>query len=165
MSSVEGRGAATRAGIAIGANLGDAEKSVHDAIDWLRTGNFDIRLVAASSLHRTAPWGLLDQPDFTNAVAIVETELAPRELLNRLLAREAAVGRVRREKWGPRVLDLDLLWHGAAILDEPGLSLPHPRLAVRAFVLAPLAEIAPDWHHPVTGMAAREMLQALEAAR
>ncbi len=149
------------AGIGIGANLGDPEQAVWDAIAWLRTLEPGTRLVRASSPLWTAPWGKTDQPDFVNAVAIVETELPPRALLDVLLAKEASVGRVRTETWGPRVLDLDLLWWGDAVLDEAGITLPHPGIAERAFVLDPLAEIAPEWRHPRTGKTAAEMLVEL----
>ncbi|MBV1705449.1 MAG: 2-amino-4-hydroxy-6-hydroxymethyldihydropteridine diphosphokinase, partial [Hyphomicrobiales bacterium] len=96
-----------------------------------------------SSLHRTAPWGPVAQPDFLNACAIVETALAPRDLLALCKAAERAAGRLVRERWGPRELDVDILDLEGVALDEPGLTLPHPRLFERAFVLVPLAEIAP----------------------
>jgi 2-amino-4-hydroxy-6-hydroxymethyldihydropteridine diphosphokinase len=151
-----------RAAIAIGANLGDPELAVRAAIDWLRH-HPDWRLVRASRLRRTEPWGVVDQPEFVNAVALVDTSWPPREVLNALFEHERFAGRVRRTRWGPRELDLDLLWMDDVILDEPGLTLPHPRIPERPFVLEPLAEIAPEWRHPQTSMSAREMLDALHA--
>lgn len=148
------------AGIGIGANLGDPEAAVRAAI--ARLGALPrTRFVRASRPIRTEPYGVTDQPEFVNAVAIVETELSPRELLEALLEDERRAGRVRRERWGPRVLDLDLLWYGELVIDEPGLTLPHPGIAERTFVLEPLAEIASEWSHPVTGLGVHEMLSVL----
>ncbi|GAB1407172.1 2-amino-4-hydroxy-6-hydroxymethyldihydropteridine diphosphokinase [Thermomonas brevis] len=145
----------TRAAVGLGANLGDAEASVRAAIlalDALPA----TRLAAASRLYRTPAWGMTAQPDFINAVALVETALAPRELLDGLLEIERRFGRVRLEgeRWGPRTLDLDLLLHGDAIVDEPGLRVPHPRLHERAFALLPLLEAWPDAIIPGIGAAA-----------
>jgi len=128
--------------VAIGANLGDARQAVEGAIDAL--GRLpESRLVACSSLYRTAPVDA-GGPDFINAVAAIETELAPLDLLARLQALEAAAGRERPYRNAPRTLDLDLLSHGDQVLDTPTLTLPHPRMLQRAFVLVPLAEIAPQ---------------------
>jgi 2-amino-4-hydroxy-6-hydroxymethyldihydropteridine diphosphokinase len=112
-----------------------------------------------SSFLETDPVGKLDQPRFVNAVAMLETELGPRELLERLLEVERRLGRDRatEERWGPRTVDLDLLLYGGATIDEPGLTVPHPRLAERRFVLEPLAEIAPDLSLP-DGRAVRDLL-------
>ncbi|WP_126444371.1 2-amino-4-hydroxy-6-hydroxymethyldihydropteridine diphosphokinase [Sulfuricystis multivorans] len=136
--------------IALGANLGDPLTTVRAAITALQE-MADARFIAGSSLYRTAPIGLKHQPDFINAVVKLETGLAPADLLTRLLAIEAAFGRVRSVKNAPRTLDLDLLLCGEAVLDLPELTLPHPRMAERAFVLAPLAEIAPDLVIPGRG--------------
>ena len=128
--------------VAIGANLGDARRAVEAAIDAL--GRLPAsRLAARSSLYRTAPVDA-GGPDFVNAVVALDTELAPLELLAQLQALELAAGRERPYRNAPRTLDLDLLSHGDAVLDTPVLTLPHPRMAQRAFVLVPLAEIAPD---------------------
>ncbi|MBS0340190.1 MAG: 2-amino-4-hydroxy-6-hydroxymethyldihydropteridine diphosphokinase [Proteobacteria bacterium] len=127
--------------IAIGANLGDARQSVEDAIEAL--GRLpQSRMVARSSLYRTAPVDA-GGPDFINAVVAIDTGLAPLDLLARLQAIEAAAGRERPYRNAPRTLDLDLLIHGEQVLDTPTLTLPHPRMSQRAFVLVPLAEIAP----------------------
>jgi 2-amino-4-hydroxy-6-hydroxymethyldihydropteridine diphosphokinase len=128
--------------IALGSNLDNPEKHVRDALAQLdrlpRT-----RVIAGSSVYRSAPWGYADQPDFINAVAAIETALAPRELLRALLAVEERHGRKRSFANAPRTLDLDIALYGDLKIDEPGLKIPHPRLHERAFVLAPLAEIAP----------------------
>ena len=143
----------TRAAIGLGANLGDAAGSVRAAIDAL-AGLPATTLQAASRFYRTPAWGVTAQPDFINAVALVETALPPRDLLDALLAIERSFGRTRLdgERWGPRTLDLDLLLHGDATIDEPGLRVPHPHLHERAFALLPLAEIAPEAEIPGIGM-------------
>jgi 2-amino-4-hydroxy-6-hydroxymethyldihydropteridine diphosphokinase len=133
------------AGLGIGANLGDAQGSVRAAIAAIAALP-DTRLIKASSLYRTAPWGVTDQPDFINACALVETRLSSRALLDGCLAIERSMGRDRGNalRWGPRLIDIDVLFHGATVSEEPRLQLPHPRLFERGFVLAPLAEIDPD---------------------
>lgn len=127
--------------VAIGANLGDAQRAVEDAIAELGRLSRS-RLVACSSLYRTAPVDA-GGPDFINAVVALDTELAPLELLAHLQAIETAAGRERPYRNAPRTLDLDILSHGEQELDTPTLTLPHPRMGQRAFVLVPLAEIAP----------------------
>jgi len=139
--------------VALGANLGDPVATVRAAIEALR-GIAGARLLATSSLYRTAPVGLHHQPDFINAVAALSVDAAvlpAPTLLERLFAIEADFGRVRSIRNAPRTLDLDLLLYGAERRDEPGLTLPHPRLTERAFVLAPLAEIAPGLAIPGLG--------------
>ena len=135
--------AAVNAFIGVGANLGEPEVQVRRAIAALaaipRT-----RLLAASSLYRSPPLGYAAQPDFVNAVAAIETELSAAALLGELLAIEARAGRTRDFPNAPRTLDLDLLLYADRVIAEPGLLVPHPRMHERAFVLAPLAEIAPD---------------------
>ena len=141
------------AAIGLGGNLGDAATTLRQAIEALGALP-GTRLLRASRLYRTPAWGLTAQPDFINAVAVVETTLAPGALLDHLLAIERRFGRVRvdGERWGPRTLDLDLLLHGDATIDEPGLRVPHPHLHERAFALLPLAEIAPEAEIPGIGM-------------
>lgn len=139
--------------VALGANLGDPVATVRAAFAALH-GIADTRLLAASALYRSAPVGLRHQPDFINAVAALEADsavLSAPTFLEKLFAIEAAFGRVRSVKNAPRTLDLDLLMFGDARLDLPGLTLPHPRMTERAFVLAPLAEIAPDLYIPGQG--------------
>ena len=142
--------------IGLGGNLGDPAISVREAfvaIDRLP----GTRLSRASRLYRTPAWGVTAQPDFVNAVAMIETTLMPATLLDHLLRTERDAGRNRladgSDRWGPRTLDLDLLLYGDQVIDTPGLKVPHPHLHLRAFVLVPLVEIAPDIHIPGHGAA------------
>lgn len=152
-----------RAFVALGSNLDDPRAQVLRGFDALsRLPNTEV--ITYSRLYRSAPWGYAAQPEFVNAAAQLETELQPRELLDALLAIERAVGRERNGKrWGPRVLDLDLLLHGERVLHEPGLTLPHPRLHERAFVLLPLADLAPDLDVPGYGRV-RDLLMRVDAS-
>lgn len=150
--------AAVKAFVALGANLGQPDLQVRDAMAAL-AGMPGTRLLAASSLYRSAPVGVGEQPEFTNAVAAIETGLGARALLDALLAIEARFGRRRESPGAARMLDLDLLLYGEQTIDEPGLVVPHPRMHERAFVLAPLAEIAPAVLHPALGLTAQEMLR------
>jgi 2-amino-4-hydroxy-6-hydroxymethyldihydropteridine diphosphokinase len=138
--------------VGIGANLGEPERQIAAALDQLAAEE-GIELVAVSSLRETEPVGYLDQPNFLNGVAQLETALPPVALLERLLAIEARLGRVRGEgpRFGPRTIDLDLLVYGDRTVEEPGLSVPHPRLAERRFALEPLAELAPGLKIPGLG--------------
>ncbi len=136
--------------IALGANLGDPASTIRAAFGALANLP-ESRVVHCSSLYRTAPLGIVDQPEFVNAVAQIETTLAPEALLDALLDIEHRFGRIRAEKDGPRTLDLDLLLYNDQFLELPRLTLPHPRLHLRAFVLQPLAEIAPDLVIPGRG--------------
>jgi 2-amino-4-hydroxy-6-hydroxymethyldihydropteridine diphosphokinase len=129
--------------IGLGSNVGDKEENIRHAITLL-TEQGDIGLVRASRLYQTAPWGKLDQDWFVNACLSVTTNLGPHELLARCLAVEAEMKRVRQERWGPRIIDVDVLVYRDVSLNEPDLILPHPRITQRAFVLVPLMEIAPD---------------------
>ena len=139
-----------RAYVALGSNLGNPVQTVEDAIDAMAALRGSL-LKAMSSLYRTAPVGLKHQPDFINAVVTLDTRLSPRELLDELFALEARFGRQRSVKNAPRTLDLDLLLHGDTVQDDPELILPHPRMHERAFVLMPLAEIAPNLVIPGRG--------------
>ena len=141
----------TRAYVGLGANLGDRERTLRAAVDAL-AGEAGIELVAVSTLRETEPVGVADQPRFLNGAAELETSLAARELLERLLAVERRFGRVRSSgEHGPRTLDLDLLLYGDEVIGEPGLTVPHPRLHERRFVLEPLAELAPGLVLPGRG--------------
>ena len=124
--------------IGIGANLGDPEKAVRGAIAALAQLGTPI---GVSSLYRSAPWGVKDQPEFVNAAVLLETPLEPRALLAALKDLEIALGRRPGPRWGPRAIDLDILAYDDRRLDEPGLVIPHPELRARAFALVPLAEI------------------------
>lgn len=150
--------------VGLGANLGDAAATVVDAIASLARLP-DTRLVRASRLYRTPAWGVTAQPDFINAVAMLDTARDPLALLEDLLSIERDAGRDRSAatRWGPRALDLDLLLYGERVIDMPGLHVPHPHLHERAFVLVPLVEIAPDVRIPGVG-AARDRLAAMETA-
>ena len=144
--------APTVALIGLGGNLGDAVATVRGAFQELDALPHT-RLLRASKLYRSPAWGRTDQPDFINAVAMVETTLGARELLDAMLGIEHDAGRERHadERWGPRTLDLDLLLYGDAVIDEPGLHVPHPHLHERSFALVPLVEIAPDAMIPGIG--------------
>lgn len=133
--------------ILLGSNQGIAADQIHNACLEIERSAGQITL--RSSLYRTAAWGLQDQPDFLNQALAIGTSLSPGPLLQTLLGIEQSMGRVRREKWGPRQIDIDILLFGDRIVDEPGLILPHPRMHLRRFALVPLAEIAPDVVHPL----------------
>jgi 2-amino-4-hydroxy-6-hydroxymethyldihydropteridine diphosphokinase len=135
--------------VGIGSNLEEPERQIAAALEQLANED-GIELVAVSTLRETEPVGYLDQPSFLNGAAQIETELGPRALLERLLAIESRLGRVRGKgpRFGPRTIDLDLLVYGDETVDEPGLTVPHPRLAERRFALEPLAELAPALEIP-----------------
>jgi 2-amino-4-hydroxy-6-hydroxymethyldihydropteridine diphosphokinase len=162
---VGGDGAAlvlTRAFVGVGSNLGDREGQIRAAVE--RIGAFPgTRVLAVSRLRETAPVGFEGQPDFLNGAVELETSLPPRELLDALLELERRLGRVRGEgpRFGPRTLDLDLLLYGDAVVAEPGLTLPHPRLHERAFALEPVAELDPGLDVPGRGPVS-ELLAGLE---
>jgi 2-amino-4-hydroxy-6-hydroxymethyldihydropteridine diphosphokinase len=141
-----------RAFVGLGSNLGDQQGLIAAAVELLGSEE-GIEVVAVSTLRETDPVGYEDQPRFLNGVAELDTELTPRELLGRLLEIERRLGRVRGQgpRFGPRTIDLDLLLVGGVILDEPGLTLPHPRLQERRFVLEPLAELDPALEIPGRG--------------
>lgn len=137
--------------IGIGSNLGERDVTIRDALELL-AANPELEVEAVSSIRETDPVGVVDQPRFLNAAIRLATELAPGPLLERLLAVEQQLGRVRtEERYGPRTIDLDLLLYGDEIIDEPGLRVPHPRLAERRFVLEPLAELDPGLVVPGLG--------------
>lgn len=144
--------------VALGSNLGDKAGNIARAIAAL-TARGDISLVAASANYRTAPWGNTDQDWFVNAAISVDTTLSPEALLARCLDVEQQLGRVRSEKWGPRVIDLDVIVYREVTMSTPDLVLPHPFMTERAFVLRPIADIAPDL--VVKGRTVREWLASL----
>jgi len=152
----------TKCAIALGSNLGDSLATLKSAIATLNNTS-EITVNSHSSWYKTAPVGP-PQPDYINACAILEVALEPEQLLATLLEIEIKFNRIRREKWGPRTLDLDLLLYDDLILDTPTLTLPHPRMTERAFVLVPLAEIAPDWVHPVTKSAIAQLLETVNCS-
>ena len=150
--------------VALGSNSngpwGTPRETVAEALRRLNSGG--IRLRKASQLLVTAPFGVTDQPDFVNAVAEVETQLPPETLLKKLHMVERLAGRRRTLRWGPRTLDLDLIDYHGLIRRAPPPVLPHPGIAERIFVLAPIAEIAPQWRHPETKLTAAAMLRKLD---
>ncbi|MFC5385489.1 2-amino-4-hydroxy-6-hydroxymethyldihydropteridine diphosphokinase [Aquamicrobium segne] len=129
--------------LSLGGNLGDPEQSMAAALVAL-DAHASVQVVNVSSLYRTRPWGRLDQPDFLNAAAELSTVLQPLPFLKLCLETERKLKRVRQERWGPRLIDIDILMFDDCIIQEAGLEIPHPRMLERAFVLAPLAELAPD---------------------
>lgn len=154
----------TRAFVGLGANLGDPVAQVRLAVSALSRLP-DTHVLSCSSLWRTPAWGPVKQPDYVNAVVALDTTLTPVALLAALLAIERDNGRVRgAERYGPRTLDLDLLLHGEACIDEPGVQLPHPRMTQRAFVLLPLAEIAPDLVLPCGLGPVRDLCESADAS-
>ena len=138
--------------IGLGSNLGDPVATLGSALQALPRLP-QSQLIHHSRLYRSAAWGLAAQPDFVNGVALLETSLPARALLDAMLDLERGFGRVRRERWGPRVLDLDLLLYGQSIIDEPGLHVPHPHLHERAFALVPMLEVDPAVVIPGRGTA------------
>lgn len=160
----DGPAPTVEAAIGLGANLGEPAATLRSAFDALAALPGTV-LLAASPLYRSTAWGREDQPAFVNAVARLRTGLAPGTLLDALLRIEAAHGRVRADdpelRWGPRLLDLDLLLYGEQRIDMPGLRVPHPHLHERAFALRPLLDVWPDASIPGVG-AARELLPAID---
>jgi 2-amino-4-hydroxy-6-hydroxymethyldihydropteridine diphosphokinase len=144
-----------RAAIALGSNLGDRRATLDAAVVML-IASPGIQLLARSAWHASAPVGP-PQPDYLNGCAVLATSLAPEALLEQLLAIEHHFGRVRSERWGPRTLDLDLIFYGQRRLQSPRLVIPHPHLRERPFVLEPLAEIAPGWLDPVSGRSVAQL--------
>ncbi|HUB25815.1 MAG TPA: 2-amino-4-hydroxy-6-hydroxymethyldihydropteridine diphosphokinase [Tepidisphaeraceae bacterium] len=150
--------------IGLGTNLGDRAGNIRLAVIHLAaTPDLDVCRLS-SVMENPAVGGPADSPPYFNAVAKIETDLTPRRVLDRLLAIEREMGRVRRQRWEPRIIDLDLLLYDDQVINEPGLTIPHPRIGERRFVLKPLAELAPDLVHPVTGRTIRALLDELPAS-
>lgn len=146
--------------LGLGSNIGDREANLREAVQRMEAEG--IRIVRRSSLYETAPRDMLEQPQFLNAAVEAATESFPLQLLARVLNIERTMGRRRISPKGPRNIDIDILFYGRSVIRTSELEAPHPRIAERAFVLEPLAEIAPDFRHPVTGKTIRELLSSLE---
>lgn len=151
-----------RAAIALGSNLGEPLTILNAALQTLAQTP-GIQLDAHSPIYQTVAIGP-PQPDYLNACALISTCHDPKTLLSLFLEIEATFGRVRHERWGPRLLDLDLLLFDDLILEEPGLQIPHPRMAERAFVLVPLADVAPNWIEPSSGRSITTLLQQVDCS-
>lgn len=149
--------------IALGSNLGDSQGILTAALQVL-AATPGIAVQKVSSWYRTKPVGGIPQPDYFNGCALLEVQILPQQLLKTLLATETKFGRVRGERWGARSIDLDLLLYEDLILDTPQLQLPHPRMNERAFVLVPLAEIAPNLLEPISGKTILQLLQGLDCS-
>lgn len=145
--------------IGIGSNLGNREENCRKAIDLLKENGIIVK--KQSSMYETEPWGVKDQPKFMNMAVEAETDKTPEELLEILKRTEKEIGRTETTKWGPRIIDLDILFYDDLILKTENLEIPHPFMHEREFVLKPLCEIAPDKKHPVTGKTIKEMLEGL----
>jgi 2-amino-4-hydroxy-6-hydroxymethyldihydropteridine diphosphokinase len=147
--------------IALGTNLGDRLANLEAAISSMPPA---VRVTGRSPVYQTAPWGYPDQPDFFNQVIQAETDLTPQELITYLKWLEKNLGRIPTFRNGPRLIDLDILFYDELVMDSPPLSIPHPRLAERAFVLVPLADLAPGLRHPVLGKTVGELLHAIDSS-
>jgi len=150
-----------KAFVGIGSNLGDRERNIRRAVDEIAAMPFT-KLVTVSSLYDSEPVGEVEQGNFVNAVALIETELAPNRLLWNLMLIEQRMGRARTIRWGPRTIDLDIILYGKSVVDEDGLVIPHPEMDKRAFVLIPLIEIEPDLVHPRSKEPVRKLLRKLK---
>jgi len=149
--------------IAIGANIGDREKNIIDAINYIIEEGIDV--VKVSSIIETEPYGYLDQPKFLNLVIEVKTDKTPQELLSTLLEIERKLKRERKIRFGPRTIDLDIIFYDDLIVEEENLTIPHKDMQNRYFVLKPLSEIEPDYIHPVLKKSVKELLKELSEGR
>ncbi|MFP4481803.1 MAG: 2-amino-4-hydroxy-6-hydroxymethyldihydropteridine diphosphokinase [Thermovirgaceae bacterium] len=150
----------TQAAISLGSNLGDRLGIMRQAVILLK--EHCLYLKASSDVFETPPWGEKNQPRFLNACILVETDKTPQKLLELLLNTEKDLGRTRRYTWGPREIDLDLIFFDDLVMEEKDLTIPHPHMHRRAFVLLPLEQVAPDWRHPVLGKSVRKLAGSVD---
>lgn len=142
----------------LGSNLGNKKEILNKAIELLDE-KIGI-IISQSKDYETKPWGVTDQPDFLNLAIAIHTRRTPLEILEQTQSIENQLGRIRKEKWGARLIDIDIMFYGNEIIDEPNLKIPHPLMQERDFALIPLAEIAPDFLHPVLGKTISELMLA-----
>ena len=145
--------------IAFGSNIGDRGTAIEEALNLIEQN--EMKIVKRSKIYETEPYGYVDQPSFLNGAVEVETNLSCRDVLERLLSIENQIGRVREFKWGPRIIDLDIIFYNNEIYDEEDLKVPHPDMQNRDFVLKPLNDLCPDYVHPILGNTIRELLGEL----
>ncbi|SHN11831.1 2-amino-4-hydroxy-6-hydroxymethyldihydropteridine diphosphokinase [Chitinophaga sp. CF418] len=141
----------------IGGNLGDRTGHLQQAVEQIDKQVGKVEKISA--LYETAAWGHVEQPDYLNQALLVSTAMDARTLLQTVLAIEHNIGRIRRQKWGARVIDIDIIFYNDAIINEPDLKIPHPQMQFRQFVLVPLREIIPDWQHPVLHQSVSTLLE------
>ena len=153
--------ASTFVGLALGSNIGDRLAALRAAVEAMRAL---VTIDKISPVYETAAAYITDQPPFLNAALTGTTFLTPQALLTQLKSLEIEIGRLPTFRYGPRLLDIDILFYGDQVLKQPDLTVPHPRMAERDFVMRPLADIQPDWQHPVTRLTARQMLGTLPAS-
>ena len=151
----------TTAYLGLGSNLGNRQENLAQAVKGLGSGP-DISVLRTSGIYETAPWGLTGQPDFLNLVAEISTHLSPHLLLDRVKELEKESGRQPSPRFGPRLIDVDILLYGNCVVDEPDLKIPHASLHLRAFVLVPLAELAPAALHPVLGLTIAQLFDQVD---
>ena len=144
----------------LGSNLGDSKKYISDAIRLIKAEIGAV--ISASSLYQTAAWGKIDQPDFINQIINIQSDSDPKQLLNKIIVLEKILGRQRIEKWGSRTIDIDILFYGNMIINEPDLVIPHPQLHNRRFTLMPLMELAPDFVHPILNQTISTLFESLK---
>ncbi|MBI5975539.1 2-amino-4-hydroxy-6-hydroxymethyldihydropteridine diphosphokinase [Staphylococcus canis] len=148
----------TDAYLSLGSNIGQREAQLHTAIENLDTID-DIKVVTVSPIYETKPVGYVDQPDFLNVCVHIQTSLTPHQLLDACLEIEQRLHRVRKERWGPRTIDIDILLYGTSVVEDDRLSLPHPRMVERAFVMVPLNDIAPNVIEPRSKQRIQDLVQ------